>query len=202
MGWFADAWGRGDVDYYLTLARGISPRQLVDRVAGGPVEQLPDMTPREADARTDMRNIYTIGRLAVVGGWSLLVETGASDGMLTPPDVSRDGAEVLIFDPRQDDPPSFFTYLKNGELLLHLPTSSPYDRGGLQPDVLLPALLAAGLITEDGPTEQEMRASPAEVRLRTIRMLGDHFDIDVPKTLIEDAPLPAVLLRTTPPSTW
>ncbi|WP_326799888.1 hypothetical protein OG946_34655 [Streptomyces sp. NBC_01808] len=78
----------------------IIPLQLAERVAGGPVEQLPDMTPREGDARIDVKTIYTIGRLAVLGDWSLLWEIGASHGMLTPPEVSRDGVEVLsLFQP-------------------------------------------------------------------------------------------------------
>lgn len=89
--WFADAWERGAIDYYLTLARGISPQQLAERVARGPVQQLPAMTQREADAQVDLSSIYSVGRLAVSGGWSLLIEAGAGDGMFTEPDTPGTG---------------------------------------------------------------------------------------------------------------
>lgn len=202
LGWFADTWARGSIDYYATLARGISPQQLVERLAPRPVQHLPDMTLREADAHIDYTSVYTVGRLAVTGGWSLLVESGASDGMFTPPDVSREGAEVLVFDPRQDDPPSYFTYLKDGELLLQLPVGEESDRSGTEPDVLLAAMLAADVIPQRELTEEELHAPPVERRLRTAHMLVKHFSLDLPKETIEDASLPAMLIRTTPPTSW
>ncbi|MHA4819677.1 DUF6461 domain-containing protein [Streptomyces aculeolatus] len=202
VAWFADAWERGSIDYYLTLARGISPRELAERLAGGPVEQLPDMTPDDAYVRVDLKSVYTVGRMAVVGGWSLLVETGASYGMHTPPEASRDGVELLVLDPRQDAPPSSFAYLKDGELLLYQPTSSAYDRGGRQPDVLLSESLAAGLVTAGGPTHEEMYAPADGLDRRTIHMLGDRFGLHLPKEIVDEAALPAVVVRTSPPSTW
>lgn len=108
----------------------------------------------------------------------------------------------MVFDPRQDDPPPFATYLKDGDLLLQLPTPAPYDRGGTEPDGLLPAMLAVGLVTEAGPTEQQLSTPPAEKDLRTVHMLAEHFDLNLPKETLEDASLPAVIIRTSPPSSW
>ncbi len=65
------------------------------------------------------------------------------------------------------------------------------------------ASLAAELVTEDGPADEETYAPTHGTSLRTLHLLGDHFDhfdLHVPKDLIAGTPLPAVLLRTTPPS--
>ncbi|GAA2126874.1 hypothetical protein GCM10009802_33080 [Streptomyces synnematoformans] len=43
-------------------------------------------------------------------------------------------------------------------VLLQLPIAEEHDRGGTRPDVLLPAMLAAGVVTEGGPTAQERHA--------------------------------------------
>ncbi|GAA2123597.1 hypothetical protein GCM10009802_28020 [Streptomyces synnematoformans] len=57
-------------------------------------------------------------------------------------------------------------------------------------------------MNEDGPTDEERYAPTHGTSLRTLHLPGDHFDLLVPKDLIEGTPLPAALLRTTPPSTW
>ncbi|MFJ9179276.1 DUF6461 domain-containing protein [Streptomyces sp. NPDC102360] len=210
LAWLADAWhGECNLnasDLYVTCARGIGPRQLAERMADHePVEVGHALTVHEASRMVDLAHTYCVGRIGESGDWSFIVESGGSEGWALDPVVSRD-AEVLIFDPRPDDPPAFFRYLADGEVQLHFELGSGYDPAGVQSELLRPALEEAGVIAPEGsmddllgfdeelPTDEEQR--------RVLNVIGDHFGLSLPRQAIGDGRLPAVVTRTSPPSTW
>jgi hypothetical protein len=209
LAWIADAWQSANLnatDLYITCARGLSPQQLAERMADyEPVEVGPALTIQEASRMVDLTQIYCVGRIGRSGDWSFIVESGGSEGWSLDPAVSR-GAEVLIFDPRPDDPPSFFTYLAGGELQLHFELGFGYDPAGAQPDLLRPALEAAGVIPpEDGIDDllgENERLSPLEEKRRVLQIVGEHFGLSLPQRVIENGQLPVVVTRTAPPSSW
>ncbi|MFE1440509.1 hypothetical protein [Streptomyces sp. NPDC058739] len=134
LAWIADAWRGASPsagELYVTCARGLTPRQLAERMADHePVEIGPELTVREASGMVDLAEIYCVGHTGRSGDWAFIVECGGSAGWALDPEVSR-GAEVVILDPRPDDPPSFLTYLADGEMQLHFELGS---------DTTLPAL--------------------------------------------------------------
>jgi hypothetical protein len=207
--WIADAWRSADLnatDLYVTCARGLSPRQLAERMADHePVEVGPALTIQDASRMVDLTQIYCVGRIGQSGDWSYIVECGGSEGWSLDPEVSR-GAEVLILDPRPDDPPSFFRYLAHGELQLHCDIGSGYDPSGAQPDLLRPALESAGVIpSEDDAYDvfDEPEELPSlEARRRLLKVVGEHFALSLPQQLIVSGQLPTVVTRTSPPSSW
>ncbi|MGX1135631.1 hypothetical protein RKD49_007821 [Streptomyces glaucescens] len=209
LAWIADAWQSANLnatDLYVTCARGLSPRQLAERMADHePVEVGPALTVQEASRLVDLTQIYCVGRIGQSGDWSFVVESGGSEGWLLDPAVSR-GAEVLILDPRPDDPPSFFTYLADGEPQLHFELGFGYDPTGARPDLLRPALEAAGVIPpEDGIDDllgEDERLPPVEEKRRVLQIVGEHFGLSLPQQVIENGRLPAVVTRTSPPSSW
>ncbi|MGW0184693.1 DUF6461 domain-containing protein [Streptomyces sp. NPDC003362] len=209
LAWIADAWQSANLnatDLYITCARGLSPQQLAERMADHePVEVGPALTIQEASLMVDLAQIYCVGRIGRSGDWSFIVESGGSEGWSLDPAVSR-GAEVLILDPRPDDPPSFFTYLADGELQLHFELGCGYDPVGPQPDLLRPALEAAGVIPpEDGIDDllgEDEGLSPLEEKRRVLKTVGEHFGLALPQQVIESGQLPAVVTRTSPPSSW
>lgn len=99
------------------------------------------------------------------------------------PPVSR-GAEVLIFDPRPDGPPSFFGYHANGEVQLHFELGAGYDPAGAQPDLLRPALEADGVIPPedflDDMLGMDEELSSHEQRRRVLTVIGEHFGLFLP----------------------
>ncbi|WP_242435931.1 hypothetical protein [Streptomyces sp. Root369] len=111
LAWIADAWrgtSPGATDLYITCARGLSPHQLAERMADHePVEFGPALTVQDAHRMVDLTQIYCVGRVGQSGDWSFIVECVGSEGWALDPATSR-GAEVLIFDPQPDNPPSFF----------------------------------------------------------------------------------------------
>lgn len=210
LAWIADAWQSAHLnatDLYLTCARGLSPQQLAERMADHePAEVGPALTIQEASQRVDLTQIYCVGRIGQSGEWAFIVECGGSEGWSLDPAVSRGGADVLIFDPRPDDPPSFFRYLADGELQLHFELGSGYDPTGAQPDLLRPALEAAGVIPPEGSIDDllgdDEELSPLEHRRRALAVVGEHFGLSLPRQVIESGQLPAVVTRTSPPSSW
>ncbi|MCM2579267.1 DUF6461 domain-containing protein [Streptomyces meridianus] len=209
LAWIADAWGSANLnatDLYITCARGLSPRQLAERMADHePVEVGPALTIEEASRMVDLTQIYCVGRMGRSGDWSFIVECGGSEGWSLDPAVSR-GAEVLIFDPRPDDPPSFFRYLADGELQLHCELGFGYDPAGARPDLLRPALEAAGVIPPEDSIDdlfgEADALSSVEEKRRVLKVVGECFGLSLPRQMIERGSLPVVVTRTAPPASW
>jgi hypothetical protein len=209
LAWIADAWhgtSPSATDLYITCAHGLSPQQLAERMADHePVEIEPALTVQEAHRMVDLTQIYCVGRIGQSGDWSFVVECVGSEGWALDPATSR-GAEILIFDPRPDDPPSFFTYLADGELQLHFELGFGYDPVGAQPDLLRPALEEAGVIPPEDSIDdllgEDEEVSPLEERRRVLKVVGEHFGLSLPREVIANGQLPAVVTRTSPPSSW
>ncbi|WP_399935858.1 DUF6461 domain-containing protein [Streptomyces kanamyceticus] len=207
--WIADAWRAANLnagDLYITCARGLSPQQLAERMADHePVEIKPAATLQQASSMVDLAQVYCVGRIGQAGDWSFIVECGGSEGWALDPAVSR-GAEVLIFDPRPDDPPAFFSYHVNGEVQLHFELGAGYDPAGSQPDLLHPALESAGVIPPQDSIDDMLGAdeelSTREEQHRVLAVIGRHFGLSLPQEPIESGLLPAVITRTSPPSAW
>ncbi|QEU89873.1 DUF6461 domain-containing protein [Streptomyces kanamyceticus] len=125
----------------------------------------------------DLTQIYCAGRIGQCGDWSFIVECVGSEGWALDPATSR-GSEVLIFDPRLDDPPSFFTCLADGALQPHFEMGFGYDSAGTQPDLLRPALESAGAIPPEGSVDEllgeDEELPPLEQKPRLLAVVGEH----------------------------
>lgn len=205
LAWIADAWRAANMnagDLYITCARGLSPQALAERPADHqPVEVKPAATLHEASAMVDMAHIYCAGLIGQAGDWAFIVESGGSEGWALDPAVSH-GAEILIFDPRPDDPPSFFSYHANGEVQLHFELGAGYDPAGVQPDLLRSALEADGVILPQDSIDDilgmDEEMSSHEQQRRVLTVIGEHFGLSLPQQTIVSGRLPVALTRTTP----
>ncbi|MEU3221324.1 hypothetical protein [Streptomyces sp. NPDC006971] len=116
------------------------------------------------------------------------------------------GAEVLILDPRSDDPPFFFRYLADGEVQLHFELGFGYDPAGAQPDLLRPALEAAGVIPPEDCIDdllgEDEELSPTEEKRRVLKAAGEYFGLSLPRQAIENGQLSTVVTPTSPPASW
>ncbi|MEU1406610.1 DUF6461 domain-containing protein [Streptomyces sp. NPDC005728] len=210
LAWIADAWGGTNLnasDLYITCARGLSLQQLAERMSDHePVEIGAALTGKEASAFVDLSQINCVGRLGHSGDWSFIVESGGSEGWALDPAVSRDGAEVVIFDPRPDDPPSLFRYLADGQVQLHFELGADYHPSGAQPDLLRPALEAAGVVAPEGSIDDllgdDEELSPLEAKRKTLQVIGEHFGLALSRQVLESGQLPSAVTRTSPPSSW
>ena len=112
----------------------------------------------------------------------------------------------MILDPRPDDPPSFFTYLADGKVHLHFEPGFGYDPAGAQPDLLRPALEAADVIPPEDSTDALLGRDEVmpviEEKRRVPEVVGEHCGLSLPRRVIASGRLPAVVIRTSPPSSW
>ncbi len=192
--WLADwdEWFAG-----LTFARGIAPDELAARLGAVPgVRPGPLGAPAAWSMVTETADGDGVARVGSWGGWSFAVEHGLPAGAERLADVSRAGVEAIHLDPQPDHPPKQFAYAMDGELVCCFGLGEECWRGGHRPDFLLPELVAAGVLGQDGATA-EADDEPVEDReRRTLAVLEQRFGLALPRHLIADAPLPAYVTCT------
>jgi hypothetical protein len=154
-------------DVFVTYARGLTLGELRERLIG----VQPPLVLGEA------------------GGWVYAVETiqrpaGAPDELEAPAiTASAGGAETVFFATRAWDPPSTFTYARDGRAVMGLSMGCGGEEeermvGEGEEDFLAPALEAAGIIGED-----ESRYEDESFNLHgreTIRVIIEHFGLPAP----------------------
>lgn len=169
--WIQDAWQRGGNDFYITCARGLSPRALAERMSDHePVQILSGaLNVDQAAHMVDLDQVYCVARVGTCGEWSYVVESGGSEGCFLDPEVSKE-AEVLVFDPQPDHPPAQFLYHRDGQVVINssLSGAERFARGA---DDLVEAMER---VEEAEDTSQE------EVR-GLLRVIGEYFDLSLPK---------------------
>ncbi|KOU15435.1 hypothetical protein ADK94_29185 [Streptomyces sp. XY593] len=181
----------------LTFARGIAPDELAARLGAVPgVRPGPLGAPAAWSMVTETADGDGVARVGSWGGWSFAVEHGLPAGAERLADVSRAGVEAIHLDPQPDHPPKQFAYAMDGELVCCFGLGEECWRGGHRPDFLLPELVAAGVLGQDGATA-EADDEPVEDReRRTLAVLEQRFGLALPRHLIADAPLPAYVTCT------
>ncbi|MFD9882602.1 hypothetical protein ACFWZT_14235 [Streptomyces alboflavus] len=75
-----------------------------------------------------------------------------------------------------------------------------------QPDLLRPALEAAGVNPPEGSIDdllgEDEELTHLEHRRRVLAVVGEYFGLSLPRQVIESGQLPVVVTRTSPPSSW
>ncbi|MFI6359801.1 DUF6461 domain-containing protein [Streptomyces sp. NPDC050743] len=102
-------------------------------------------------------------------GWDADNYGATEYGRLCP-----DGGELVVF---ETEPCSvkahrpWFSYYRDGGLITHFIFESPYDRGGEEPDLLLPVLTAANLV---GP---QADLDGGDIEERIVEAITDFFSL-------------------------
>ncbi|MFH9861586.1 DUF6461 domain-containing protein [Streptomyces sp. NPDC017202] len=188
----------------VVFARGITPEELAVRMGGAPdgatgpftdleVEHLGVCWYRPGDHGDG------VVRVGECGGWSLAVEYGDSTGGDLLAEMSRDGVEVVRYVPVQEHPPASVDYAHDGVFLCGFGLREEVWRWGREPDLLLPDLVAAGVLSSDGKTY--LPSEDEDYRTGYRRGLGvveRRFGLSLPREYLEDARLPAYAVRGTP----
>ncbi|MFE1922415.1 hypothetical protein ACFW91_07625 [Streptomyces asoensis] len=142
-----DEWRHG-----VVFARGIEPEELGVRMGGRPGSVVSPITDTEAwnlvlDLATDNDDVVRVGACC---GWSFGVEYGMGDGGDRLVEISRNGVEAIHLNPSPDHPPAMFSYARDGAGVCSFGIGEEVWRWGEQPDLLLPELIAAGVLYPDG----------------------------------------------------
>ncbi|MFE7637675.1 DUF6461 domain-containing protein [Kitasatospora sp. NPDC057518] len=205
--WLAELESIAYGGYSVVLARGLEPEELAARLAEG----LPERTARPLDELTaeDLVEEYELefaGGIEDIalhhgrsGDLAFAVAYGYWQGELSVrPEVSRGGAEVyhLEFEEENGKPvPPFFSAHRDGRevcsLNLHLDPS--WGPGDVQGEPATAAALTAELAAVGLPDHD--RAGD-DLHRTCLEVLGRHFGLTLPRDLVREAELPALLLET------
>ncbi|MFJ6484535.1 DUF6461 domain-containing protein [Streptomyces sp. NPDC091682] len=181
----------------VVFARGIEPEELGLRMGGTPGSVVSPITDAQAwdmvlDLSTDDEDVVRVGACA---GWSFAIEYGLGDGGGRLSEVSLNGVEAVGLEPSPDHPPSMFAYARDGVHVCSFGIGEEVWRWGEDPDLLLPELIAAGVLHPDG---QYARPESEDYRDRdrhTLALIEARFGLLLPRDAMAHQRLPAFLIR-------
>ncbi|MBD0692938.1 DUF6461 domain-containing protein [Streptomyces sp. CBMA123] len=207
IAWLAEPQSIAFGGYSVTLARGLGVEALAARIAASaqwsertvePVGELTGDGLVEALEEEFGDAWDGIGlRLGVSGGWTFAVAYGGWFGEFRDgPAISEGGAEVFLVEYEEENgkpvPPTF-RYHRDGRTVcsfnLHLDDS--WGNGQVVGDPEVAGKIKELLSAEGLPDEER---AGREVHRTTLGVLERHFGLTLPRALVLEAPLPAVLL--------
>ncbi|MER5354456.1 DUF6461 domain-containing protein [Kitasatospora sp. NPDC002551] len=207
IAWLAEPQSIAFGGYSVTLARGLGTEALAARIAASvqwskrTVEPAGELTGEglvEA-LESEFGDAWDgIGlRLGVSGGWTFAVAYGGWFGEFrNDPAISEGGAEVFRLEYEEENgkpvPPTFH-YHRDGRTVcsfnLHLDDS--WGNGRVEGDPQVADEVRESLGAEGLPDDEREHR---EVHRTTLGVLERHFGLALPRALVLEAPLPAVLL--------
>ncbi|MGW2870356.1 DUF6461 domain-containing protein [Kitasatospora sp. NPDC001225] len=188
----------------VVFARGITPAELAHRMGADPAtatEPISDTEIRDLDI-----DVYRPGddgdgviRVGACAGWSFAIEYGDSTGGELLTEIARDGAEVVHFRPMPERRPALLDYARDGAVLCGFGLGEERWRWGQEPDLLVPDLVAAGVLEADGVTSCDPGREPdGAARRRTLGAVERRFGLSLPRDAFGGLRLPAYAVRGTP----
>ncbi|MFF3861264.1 DUF6461 domain-containing protein [Streptomyces sp. NPDC002209] len=180
----------------VVFARGIEPMELGVRMGGTPGSVVSPITDTEAwnmvlDLATDDDAVVRVG---AGGGWSFAVEYGMGNGGEKLAEISRNGVEAIHLDPSPDHPPAMFSYARDGADVCSFGIGEEVWRWGEQPDLLLPELIAAGVLHPDGEYARPEDESYRDRDRHTLALIESRFGLSLPRDEVLKQRLPAFLI--------
>ncbi|MFJ9738580.1 DUF6461 domain-containing protein [Streptomyces sp. NPDC101166] len=185
-----------DWQHDVIFARGITPEELGLRMGGPRGSVVSPITDAEAwnmvlDLATDDDDVVRVG---AQGGWSFAVEYGLGNGAERLADISRSGAEAVHLAPSVDHPPRMFSYARDGVDVCSFGIGEEVWRWGDQPDLLLPELVAAGVLHSDGAYARPEGESYRDRDRHTLGLIETRFGLSLPRDVWESERLPAFVI--------
>lgn len=191
--WLVD---QDDWQHGVVFARGIDPEELGVRMGGRPGSVVSPITGTQAwnmvlDLATDDDDIVRVG---ACGDWSFAIEYGMGDGGDRLAEISRNGVEAIHLDPCPDHPPAMFSYARYGAFVCSFGIGEEVWRWGEQPDLLLPELMAAGVLHPDGTYARPEGESYLDRDRHTLALIETRFGLSLPRDEVVNQRLRAFLI--------
>ncbi|MFA7767903.1 DUF6461 domain-containing protein [Streptomyces sp. NPDC048723] len=192
--WLAD---RDDHwQHSVVFAHGITPQELGTRMGGVHGSVASPITDTQAwhmvlDLATDDEDVVRVG---AHGGWSFAVAYGPGDGAARLADISRNAVEAIHLDPSVDHPPAMFSYARDGMDVCSFGIGEELWRWGEQPDLLLPELVAAGILHPDGRYARPEDEPYLDRDRHTLALIETRFGLSLPRGVLENERLPAFVI--------
>jgi hypothetical protein len=135
-------------------------------------------------------------------GGTFAIEYGDSTGGERLEEISRNGVETIHYNPAVDHPPAIVFCAHDGHRVCGFGMSEERIRWGEEHDLLLPDLVAAGILHPDSDTYCAPDPEDYAVRdRRTPAVVEARFGLSLPPVVLTEARLPAYAVRGTPDMT-
>jgi hypothetical protein len=184
------------------FARGIDSVELALRMgaprgAGARPMTDAEMVSLDLDAYPDRGPSSAVVRVGEHSGWAFAITYGPYLSRLE--EVSRDGVEAVHYHHNAEHPPTMVLYARDGRTVCGFGLCEERHRYGQDPDLLLPDLVAAGVLRSDGMTYCDPRINDyADRKRRGLAIFEERFDLSLPRTVLSEAPLPVYAIMGSP----
>ncbi|MEV5173688.1 DUF6461 domain-containing protein [Streptomyces flaveolus] len=184
------------------FARGIDAEELACRMGasrGAAAEPMTDaqMAGLDIDAYPDRGPSSAVVRVGEHAGWAFALAYGPYLDRLE--EVSRDGVEAVHYHYNSEHPPTNVLYARDGRTVCGFGLCEERRRYGHEPDLLLPDLVAAGILHPDGETYRERDVDDYDDRKRLgLAVFEERFGLSLPPAVLAEEPLPVYAITGSP----
>ncbi|MFB7293373.1 DUF6461 domain-containing protein [Actinacidiphila glaucinigra] len=184
------------------FARGIDSVELAlrmgaPRTAGAQPMTDAEMVSLDVDAYPDRGPGSAVVRAGEHSGWAFAITYGPYLNRLE--EVSRDGVEAVHYHYNSEHPPTTVLYARDGRTICGFGLCEERNRYGQDPDLLLPDLVAAGVLRSDGATYCDPDIDDyADRKRRGLAIFEERFDLSLPRTVLTEDPLPVYAIMGSP----
>ncbi|MET4923912.1 DUF6461 domain-containing protein [Streptomyces sp. PSRA5] len=184
------------------FARGIDAEELALRMGaprGARAEPMTDaeMTDLDIDAYPDRGPSSAVVRVGEHAGWTFAITYGPYLDRLD--EVSRAGVEAVHYHYNSEHPPTTVGYARDGRTLCGFGLCDERHRNGHEPDLLLPDLVAAGILHPDGENYRDSGIDDYGDRGRLgLAVFEERFGLSLPRTVLTEDSLPVYAIMGSP----
>lgn len=187
------------------FARGIGVEELARRMGaslGARPEPMTDaeMADLDIDAYPDRRPGSAVIRVGEDTGWAFAITYGPYIERLA--EVSRDGVEAVHYHYNSEHPPTIVLYARDGRTVCGFGLCEENDRYGHEPDLLLPDLVAAGILRRDGQTYRHRLIDDygdyCDRKRLGLAVFEERFGLSLPRSALAEDALPVYAIMGSP----
>ena len=184
------------------FARGIDAEELTLRMGaprGARAEPMTDaeMADLDVDAYPDRGPGSAVVRVGEHAGWVFAITYGPYLSRLE--EISRDGVEAVHYHYNSEHPPTTVMYARDGRTICGFGLCEERHRYGQEPDLLLPDLVAAGILHPDGESYRDPGIDHYGDRERLgLAIFEERFGLSLPRTALTEDPLPVYAIMGSP----
>lgn len=188
------------------FACGIGVEELALRMGaplGATAEPMTDaeVADLDIDAYPDRGPGSAVIRVGEDAGWAFAITYGPYLDRLA--EASRDGGEAVHYHYNSEHPPTTVMYARDGRTVCGFGLCEEDNRYGDEPDLLLPDLVAAGILRPDGGTYRDPRIGfgidDYEDRKRLgLAVFEGRFGLSLPRSALAEARLPVYAIMGSP----
>ncbi|MEU2791783.1 DUF6461 domain-containing protein [Streptomyces sp. NPDC007100] len=184
------------------FARGIDAEELAFRMGAERGAVAGPMTDGEVgaldvDAYPDRGPGSAVIRVGEDAGWAFAITYGPYVDQLEQ--VSRDGVEAVHYHYNSAHPPTTVMYARDGRTVCGFGLCEERVRYGREPDLLLPGLVAAGILQPDGETYCDRDIADYDDRKgRGLAVFEERFGLSLPRTALAEGSLPVYAIMGSP----